>query len=140
MEQHGTFMLEIVTPERIALSEEVQFLVVPAFEGELGVLMNHAPMVAGLQVGVLRYMAQDGQWAHMAISGGFIEVIDNDVKVLVETSEHGTEIDILRAKQAKDRAEKRLAEREDQISYTRAQLALARAMARIKAAQAEKSI
>lgn len=137
---NGTFMLEIVTPERIALSEEARFLVIPATEGELGVLCNHAPIVAGMKVGMLRYQTPDGDWNHMAVSGGFMEVMDNEAKVLVETAEHGTEIDVLRAKTAKERAEKRLAERHDQINYTRAQLALARAIARLKAAEAEKHV
>ena len=131
------FMLEVVTPERIALSDEVEFLVVPGAEGELGVLMNHAPMVAGLRIGILRYFNKDGDQRHVAISGGFMEVLDNDVKVLVETAEHGAEIDILRAKAAKERAEKRLAQRADNINYTRAQMALQRALVRIKAAEAE---
>lgn len=136
MAENG-FMLEVVTPERIVFSDEVQFVVVPGTEGELGILRNHAPMVAGLNIGVLRYVEQDGDLHHMAISGGFVEVLENDVKVLVETAEHGAEIDILRAKAAKERAEKRLAERADNINYTRARMALQRALVRIKAAEAE---
>lgn len=133
----NTFMLEVVTPERIVWSDEAEFVVVPGAEGELGILKNHAPMVAGLKIGVIRFIDDGGELRHMAISGGFMEIMDNDAKILAETAEHGREIDILRAKAAKDRAERRLAERADQISYARAQMALQRAIARIRAAEAD---
>lgn len=129
----NTFMLEVVTPENILLSDEVQFVVVPGIEGELGILANHAAIVAGLKVGVLRYTMPDASIRYMAISGGLMEVMDNDAKILAETAEHGRDIDILRAKAAKERAERRITERQDQISYVRAQMALLRAIARIKA-------
>jgi F-type H+-transporting ATPase subunit epsilon len=133
----NTFLLEVVTPERIALSDEVQFVVVPALDGELGILRNHAPIVAGLKIGVLRYTMPGGEIHYMALSGGLMEVIDNEAKILAETAEHGREVDLLRAKAAKDRAERRLAERQDQISYVRAQMALLRAVARIRASEQE---
>lgn len=133
----NTFMLEVVTPEQILFKDEVQFLVAPAVEGELGILRNHAPMVAALKIGVLRYKDVDGNTKRMALSGGFIEVIDNTARVLAETAEHGDEIDILRAKSSKERAEKRLAERDENINFTRAQLSLQRAIARLKAAGIE---
>jgi F-type H+-transporting ATPase subunit epsilon len=133
----NTFLLEVVTPERIALSDEVQFMVVPAVEGELGILKNHAPIVAGLKIGVLRYTMPDGEIHYIALSGGLMEVIDNEAKILAETAEHGREVDLLRAKAAKERAERRLTERQDQISYVRAQMALLRAIARIRASEQE---
>lgn len=133
----NTFILEVVTPERILFKDEVQFVVAPAVEGELGILRNHAPMVAALKIGVLRYKDADGQTKRMAISGGFIEVIDNTARVLAETAEHGDEIDVLRAKASRERALKRLAERDENINFTRAQLSLQRAMARLKAAGVE---
>ncbi|MGE5396341.1 MAG: F0F1 ATP synthase subunit epsilon [Chitinophagales bacterium] len=131
----NTYILEVVTPERIVLSEEVEFAVVPAAEGELGVLRNHAPLIAGLKVGVLRFIDKDGTRRCMAVAGGFMEVIDNEAKVLVETAEFGEEIDVLRAKAAKERAEARLIERQERLSHTRAEMALARALARLKAAE-----
>lgn len=132
----STFMLEIVTPERILFRDEVQFLVVPGAEGELGIMRNHAPLVAALDIGVLRYKNASGTQKKMAISGGFVEVIDNVARVLAETAEHGEDIDVLRAKAAKERAEKRINAREENINLTRAELALKRANARLKAADA----
>lgn len=130
----NTFMLEIVTPEEILYKEEVQFMVAPAVEGELGILKNHAPLVAALKIGVLRYQDPAGNEFQIAISGGFVEVVDNVARVLAETAENGRDIDILRAKAAKDRAERRINQRDDNINHSRAKLALQRSIARLKAA------
>jgi len=132
----NTFMVEIVTPEQILFKNEVQFLVVPELNGELGVLKNHAPMIAALDVGVLRYTDPEGRVKKIALSGGFMEVIYNEVRVLAETAEQGSEIDVLRAKAAKERAEKRLQLQGDNINQGRAEMAMRRAMARLKAADA----
>lgn len=132
----NTFMVEIVTPEQILLKDEVQFLVVPELNGELGVMKNHAPMIAALDVGVLRYTDPEGKIKKIALSGGFMEVIYNEVRVLAETAEQGSEIDVLRAKAAKERAEKRLQLRDDNINSGRAEMAMRRAMTRLKAADA----
>ncbi len=131
----STFMLEIVTPEEILLKDEIQFMVAPGAEGELGIMKNHAPLVAALNIGVLRYKNGNGVKKNMAISGGFIEVVDNAARVLAETAEPGESIDVLRAKAALERAEKRLAVRSEEINHTRAKMALQRAIARIKAAE-----
>lgn len=130
----NTFMLEVVTPEQIMLKDEVQFVVVPEVNGELGVLKNHAPMIAALGIGVLRYTDAAGKTHKMAVSGGFMEVIYNEARVLAETAEHGNEIDVLRAKSSKERAERRLSQRDENLNYSRAHLSLMRAVARLKAA------
>jgi len=132
----NTFMLEIVTPEQILFKDEVQFVVVPELMGELGVLKNHAPLIAALDIGVLRYTDVNGAVKKVAISGGFMEVIYNEARVLAETAERGTDIDVLRAKAAKERAMKRLEQKSDEINHQRAVLAMNRAMARLKAADA----
>lgn len=132
----NTFMVEIVTPEQILFKDEVQFLVVPELNGELGVLKNHAPMIAALDVGVMRYTDPAGKVKKIALSGGFMEVIYNEVRVLAETAEQGSEIDILRAKAAKERAEKRLQAINESINHARAEMALRRAVTRLKAADA----
>lgn len=130
----NTFMLEIVTPEEILYKEEVQFMVAPSTEGEFGVLKNHAPLVAALKIGVLRYKDPADNEYRIAISGGFVEVVDNVARVLAETAEHGLDIDVLRAKAAKERAEKRITQRDDNINHSRAKMALQRSIARLKAA------
>lgn len=131
----GTFMLEIVSPEERLLKDEVQFVVVPEITGELGVLRNHAPMIAALNIGVLRYTDANGAIKKMAVSGGFMEVNANEARVLAETAEIGSQIDLLRAKAARERAEKRIAAKAEDTNMVRAQMALQRAIARIKASE-----
>jgi F-type H+-transporting ATPase subunit epsilon len=132
----STFMVEVVTPERVLYQDEVQFLVAPGAEGELGVMRNHAPLVAALSIGVLRYRDNTGQPKRMAVSGGFMEVIDNVARILAETAEHGDDVDVMRAKAARERAEKRLQARDENLNLARAEMALKRAIARLKAANA----
>jgi F-type H+-transporting ATPase subunit epsilon len=133
----NTFMLEIVTPEKILFKDEVEFMVAPAVDGEIGVMRNHAPLVAALKIGVLRYRDSKGSEKRVAVSGGFMEIIDNTGRILAETAELGEHIDVLRAKAAKERAERRLAQRDETINAIRAEQALKRAIARIRAAGAE---
>lgn len=131
----GTFMLEIVSPEDRLFKDEVQFVVVPEVNGELGVLKNHAPMIAALKIGVMRYTDPNGAIKKMAVSGGFMEVMGNEARILAETAEPGSQVDVLRAKAAKERAEARLASRASDTNMVRAQMALQRAVARLKAAE-----
>ncbi len=133
----NTFMLEIVTPERILFKDEVDFMVAPAVDGEIGVMRNHAPLVAALKIGVLRYKDGKGAEKKMAVSGGFMEVIDNTGRILAETAEPGEYVDVLRAKASKERAERRLAQRDESINQLRAELSLKRAIARLRAAGAD---
>jgi len=130
----NTFMLEIVTPERILFKDEVDFMVAPAVGGEVGIMKNHAPLVAALNIGVLRYNDSKGVEKKVAISGGFMEVIDNTGRILAETAELGEHVDALRAKASKERAERRIAQRDETINYIRAEQSLKRSIARLKAA------
>lgn len=128
-----TQRLDIVTPEKVVFSEEVEFVVAPGVEGELGILPEHAPLVSALKIGVLR-VQQDGNTFKVAISGGFIEVKNSRVVVLADSAEREDEIDVARAEAAKQRAEQRLANRSADIDVVRAEAALQRALARLKAA------
>ncbi|AVX19551.1 ATP synthase F1 subcomplex epsilon subunit [Carboxydocella sporoproducens DSM 16521] len=129
----NTIKLEVVTPDRKVVSEEVEMVVAPAAEGYLGILANHAPLITSLQIGVLKYTA-GGQEQKLAISGGFLEVKDNRAVVLAEAAERPKEIDVQRALAAKERAERRLAERSADIDMVRAEVALKRALNRLKVA------
>lgn len=130
----NTFMLEIITPEEIFLREEVQFAVLPEPDGEVGILKNHSPLVAALDIGVLRYTDVNGTIKKVAISGGFLKVIFNEARVLAETAEQGSEIDVIRARKSLERASNRLRARDENLNLTRAELSLKRAIARLKAA------
>jgi F-type H+-transporting ATPase subunit epsilon len=126
--------LEVVTPERLLFQEEVDSLVVPATEGYLGVLPNHAPLITGLDIGVVTYR-KEGKDYKVAISGGFLEVNDNRAVILADTAEIGTEIDRVRAEEAVERARERLTNRPEDLDIMRAELALKRALARLKATE-----
>lgn len=125
--------IEVITPERRILKEVADSVVVPAAEGYLGVLTGHAPLITTLQIGVLRYR-KDGEVRRMAVHGGFMEVFDNRVTVLADVAERAEEIDVDRALRARDRAKKRLTERPPGLDVLRAELALKRALTRLKAA------
>lgn len=129
-----TFNLKVVAPDGQVLNKDVEFVVVPGEGGELGILPNHAPLIASLTIGVIRYTVE-GKVNKIAISGGFIEVAANKVTVLANTAETQDDIDLERAKAARERAEKRLRERQADTDIQRAEVALKRAMARIKAAE-----
>lgn len=127
-------LLEIVTPERKVLSEMVDIVVAPGEEGEFGVLPNHIPFLSKLKVGELRFRIGTGI-RYVAIMGGYAEVLPDHVTVLATAAEEATEIDIIRAKAARERAERRLAEARDRFEFAVAQAALQRAMARLRIAE-----
>jgi F-type H+-transporting ATPase subunit epsilon len=124
--------LEVVTPDRMVLSTDVDIVVATGTEGEFGVLHDHIPFLSTLQEGELRYRT-GGQLHYMAVSGGFAEVLPDKVTILAESAEHAREIDIDRAERARERAEKRLSEaKREEIDWVRAESALKRAMIRLK--------
>ena len=129
--------LEVVTPKGAVVSEEVDIVTAPGFAGEFGVLANHAPFLSTIKIGTLRYK-QGGNENELMVRGGFCEVSNNKITFLVESAERGHEIDVDRALQAKERAEKRLLqaiEQQEKFDRTRAEAALQRALARLKLAQ-----
>jgi len=102
-----TILLEIVTPDRLVLSEEVDEVTAPGVEGEFGVLPGHTPFLTTLKVGELTYR-KGKEIHHMAVSWGYAEVTPKKVTVLAEAAEVAAEIDIERAKAAMEKAEKEL--------------------------------
>lgn len=127
--------LEIATPTRLVVSEPADEVVAPGIEGYFGVLPGHAPFLTTLGIGELTYRKGRDEY-HLAITGGFVEVRNDKVIVLADTAERPDEIDRDRAERARSRAEARLAGRSpdespDAIDYTRAIVALARALTRL---------
>lgn len=127
-----SLQLEIVTPDRLVLSEQVDYVGAPGYEGEFGILPNHIPYLAALQIGALHYKA-GGRTHYVFVSGGFAEVSDNKVSILAESAERAEDIDIDRARKAQERAEQRMAQEKEKLDYTRAQAALQRALHRMRA-------
>jgi len=99
--------LEVVTPERRVLAEPVDMVTVPGLGGELGILPGHTPLISQLQTGVLTYV-QEGKSYQLHVSGGFVEVRDDNVSVLAVVAERPDEIDAARARLSRDQLEKRL--------------------------------
>ena len=127
----STIRLELVTPERLVLSEEVDEVVLPGYEGEFGVLPGHTQFLAILNIGVLWYR-KGGATTKLALGGGFSEVTHDRVVVMADTAERADEIDMERAQRARDRAESRLKELSlDDETYAKAYGELRRALARM---------
>jgi len=126
--------LEIVTAERVVYSQEVDVVVAPGTEGELGILPQHAPLMTMLQPGELR-VRQSGEEQSVFVSGGFLEVLGDKVTVLADTAERAEEIDTARAEEARKRAQARMAEPRAEVDYARAQAAMFRSLMRLKVAE-----
>jgi F-type H+-transporting ATPase subunit epsilon len=129
--------LEVVTPTGSKVNEDVDIVNAPGYGGDFGVLANHAPFLSTIKIGTLTY--ENGKKREsLMVSGGFCEVSNNKITFLVESAEVGSEIDVERAMRAKDRAEKRLAQaaqQTDNFNRRRAEIALQRAIARLKVAK-----
>lgn len=126
--------LEIITGEQLLLrEEEIDEVVAPGSLGELGILPSHAPLVTSLQAGSLR-VKRAGDEDDFFVSGGFLEIRDNHVKVLADAAERGAEIDLERAESARQRAEDRL-RGEATVDRVRAEVALRRSLMRLKVAR-----
>lgn len=129
----ATIKLDIVTAERQILSEQVNSIVAPGVDGELGILPHHAPLMTMLQPGELLIRKGDEE-TYMAVTGGFLEVKPDEVIILADACERSEEIDIERAEAAKKRAEERLKSMEPVTDHAYTEAALRRAIARLKVA------
>lgn len=127
--------LEIVTPDRALVREEVDEVVVPGSEGELGILPGHTPLLATLKVGELWY--RQGQEKHyLAIAFGFVEVLPERVTILAQIAERAQDIDVTRAERARQRAEEQLARPADhsEQDFERARVAMMKSLIRLQVA------
>lgn len=123
--------LEIISPSKQVFSGQIKSITVPGTKGRFQVLKNHAPIISTFEIGMIKVDLPEKP-KYFATAGGTIEVLNNKVLVLADSIESADEIDIDRAKRAKERAEKRLAEKTPDIDVVRAQTSLARALNRIK--------
>ena len=126
--------LEVATPERLLLRENVRQALVPAANGYLGILPDHAPLLSELGVGVLIYELENGQKKWMSIIGGYVEVGPDRIRVLANRAENADEIDVARAQAALKRANERIMNPTPDVDIARALNALRRAQARLEAA------
>ena len=131
----NTFRLEVVTPERVVFQGDVEILSCRGTEGDLGILAGHQPLLTALQIWVVEIKGE--QTDTMAVAGGLLSVRPEVVSILTSRAELSHEIDVLRAKAARERAEARLKAHSDELDHDRAEIALKRALARLHATQAQ---
>jgi len=124
--------LEIVTPQKAIVSEEVEIVVAPGSEGEFGALKGHTTFLTSLKIGTLRYRDASGKERYLFVNGGFAEVLPDKVTILAESAEYRQDIDVERATKAKERAQKRLAAKAADTDLVRAEVALKRALHRLR--------
>ncbi|MCX6762429.1 MAG: F0F1 ATP synthase subunit epsilon [Candidatus Moranbacteria bacterium] len=132
----NTIKFKIITPERTVFEDEIDQLTLPTQEGEITVLPNHIPLIAVLQAGEL-VARKGGEEIAMAVSGGMVEVRRNEITILADTAERAEEIDVKRAEEAKERAEKLKYEkiRMDETEFATAAAIFEKNLARIKVAR-----
>jgi F-type H+-transporting ATPase subunit epsilon len=128
-----TFQLEIATPDRLLVREQVEEAEIPLTNGYIGVLPGHSPLLGELGTGDLAY-SSEGRRRHMAVTGGWVEVLGENVRVLADRAEKADEIDLARAEEARKRALDRLSRPPADLDVARAMNALKRAQARVDAA------
>lgn len=131
----STFPLELVTPEKLLFSENVQSIRAPGVGGSFGVLAQHAPMLTELEIGLIKLTLANGSEAYMATSGGFLQVSRDKVIVLADSAELSQEIDVERAKAAATRARQLLEVPGADTNAEEVRASLERANNRIQVAQ-----
>jgi F-type H+-transporting ATPase subunit epsilon len=129
-----TIKVSVVTPDGPVYEADVEMVSTKAKSGELGILPGHIPLVAPLEIGAVR-LKKGGKTEYVAVSGGFLEVRPDKVTVLAQAAERAENIDVARAKAAKERAEQRLRAKQENIDFKRAELALRRAVNRLEIAE-----
>ena len=123
--------LEIISPDRVFLDEEVDTAVVRTVSGDMGLMNNHIPMVAPMGIGRIRII-QDGKERDAACANGIVKIRGDHAMVITDAVEWIEEIDIERARKARERAEERLNAQTNEVDMDRASIALTKALNRIK--------
>lgn len=135
-----TIKVSVVTPDGPVYDSDVEMVSTKAKSGELGILPGHIPLVAPLEIGSVR-IKKDGKTELIAVGGGILEVRPEQVTVLSQAAELATDIDVERAMRAKERAEQRMKQqRQEDVDFRRAELALKRAINRLAIAEKRQSI
>lgn len=133
-----TFSLKVLASDRVFYDGRCKMVILPAQDGQLGVLANHGDMVAALDMGELRIQREDDTWETALIGKGIMQDINNRMIILTEFAEHPDEIDEKRAMEAKQRAEEQLRQKQSILEYHHSQAALARALARLNESHKKK--
>jgi len=135
----SSIRLEVVTAERAVYSDDVDIVIAPGVEGQLGILPHHTPLMTMLQPGELR-VRKGGEEFSLVLSGGFLEVRPDRIIVLADAAERVEEIDEARAEEAKRRAQERLREHPPEVDVAQAEAALHRALTRLQVVKRRRKI
>ena len=128
----NSFYLKVISANRVFFSGKCESVVVPEFDGEKEILAHHENMVIAINRGDMRFKPEgESEWQEAVVGMGLVEIMNNRVTLLVETAEHPEEIDMARAKEAKERAEEQMRQKQSIREYYHSRASLARAMARI---------
>ncbi len=133
------YTLEIITPERIFFHGEVESVIIPTPDGLMSIQKMHEPMVSAIKVGEMKLQI-DGEWKQCTTTDGFVEVRPDETIIFSQAVEWPEEIDIRRAQEAKERAEERLRQKKSYQEYMQNQIALARAMVRLRVGRKDRNL
>ena len=134
-----TFGLKIIASDKVFYEGRCRNLIIPAPDGEKGILPNHENMVIAIAVGTAKVqLAGEEEWKDLAVGTGFAEIVNNRVTLLVDTAERPEDIDVRRAQEQQERAEEQMRQKQSTQEYYHTQASLARAMTRLRVAQDKK--
>ena len=134
-----TFGLKIIASDKVFYEGRCRKLIIPAPDGEKGILANHENMVIAIVVGTAKVqLAGEDEWKDLAVGSGFAEIVNNRVTLLVDTAERPEDIDVRRAREQQERAEEQMRQKQSIQEYYHTQASLARAMNRLRVAQDKK--
>ncbi len=133
------YTLEIITPERIFFRGEVQSVIIPTSDGYMSIQKMHEPMVASIVVGDMKLQV-DGEWLQCTTTDGFVEVRPDETIIFSQAVEWPEEIDLRRAQEARERAEEQLRQKKSHQEYMQNQIALARAMVRLRVGRRNRNL
>lgn len=133
-----TFGLKIIASDKVFYEGRCRNLIIPAPDGDVGLLPHHENMVIAIEVGIARMEVEAGKWNEIAVGTGFAEIVNNRVTLLVDTAEKPEDIDVRRAQEQKERAEEQMRQKRSIQQYYHTQASLARAMNRLRLAQDKK--
>jgi F-type H+-transporting ATPase subunit epsilon len=133
------YNLEIITPERTFFDGEVESVIIPTSDGYMSIQRMHEPMVIVLSIGVMK-LEIDGKWSECTTSSGFVEIRPDETVIFSQAVEWPEEIDMRRAQEAKEQAEERMRQKQSYQEYMQNQVALARAMVRLRVGRRGKNL
>ena len=129
----NTFSLKVIGSDKVFFDGKCGIIIVPALDGEQAIMSHHEDMVIAIDEGEMRFQPEGtDNWEYAVVGMGFVEIVNNRVTLLVETAERPEEIDVARAREAKERAEEQMRQKQSIREYYHSRASLSRAMARLK--------